>query len=253
MTTNPIVGMCLPVYHQDEKVRACLSSLLNTLEGTQTKLIVCVGVNGASGELLAEINEFTNLMLKRPNVLGCFVERYEKNIGKGAAVNTLVKSARSQFGPVDFVLSMDSDMVSLDACWVDQLINVYRVAEKYGSLGGIAADQEGHTCHVQTGYHIRSYNEFTFHKYPGNNGVAGGVLLIPCKVWDLVRGYRAHNIYGSDDGHFTMDCNTRGMDVLLSKDVKLFHPGETNRDYAQWKRRSAANGLADSEKEGFRF
>lgn len=247
------VCLCIPVYHQGHKVIRCLESLRDNLSEEGVELTIGIGINGADEDLIKNIHSLINDLCSKPSVKVAFANVYPTNLGKGAAVNELVKQVLREYGLHDFVLSMDSDMVSVQEGWITKLIQAYNIAKTYGRLGGIAVDQLEHSCHQPSGYLDVRYDGNRFFKYIGNNGIAGGGLLIPMHVWQAVKGYNAFNLYGSDDGHFMQECHSRNLEVLLSKDVQLLHPGEDNYDYAQWKVRSARNLLADQEKKGYQF
>ena len=242
------VRICLPVYFHTQKVKSCIASLLACTPSSEMLVEVCIGVNGADPELKSFLS---TIDISGTGIDSLTVTYFGRNIGKGACVNSLAKSFEGSSS--GFIISMDSDIVVKDTNWLPGLIRAYRVSHMYEIVGGIAADQEGQCCHVDSGYAAITYDGVHFRKYDGNNGVAGGLLLIPSRVWESVGGYRAHNLYGSDDGHFGQDCACRGMSVLLCKSVVVFHPSEENPDYAQWKVRSVRNTLQDQEKQGFVF
>lgn len=252
MSTSKVC-LCIPVYHQGHKVIRCLESLRDNLSLGDVELVIGIGINGADEDLIKRIHTLLNELSSKPGVSAAFANVYPTNLGKGAAVNELVKKIITEYGLQDFVLSMDSDMVSVQDGWIAKLVHAYNIAKHYGRLGGVAVDQEEHSCHQSTGYLDVIYDGTHFFKYTGNNGIAGGGLLIPMHVWQSVKGYNAFNLYGSDDGHFMQDCSSMKLDVLLSKDVRLLHPGEDNSDYAQWKVRSARNTLEEQEKKGYQF
>lgn len=252
MSTSKVC-LCIPVYHQAAKVLRCLESLRDHLSLEGIELTIGIGINGAEDSLINSINTIIKELSSIAGVRAAFANVYPTNLGKGAAVNELAKKIVNEYGLQDFVLSLDSDMVSIQDGWIPKLVQAYKVAKLYGTLGGVAVDQEGNSCHYTTGFLDLYYDSFHFYKYKGNQGVAGGGLLIPMHVWQAVKGYNAFNLYGSDDGHFAHDCAVRNWDILLSKDVRLIHPGEDNPDYAQWKVRSARNTLADQEKKGYKF
>ena len=251
MSSLTNVVICLPVYHQDHKVKDCLESLFNNTQADDVSITVAIGINGANDELVDAINKYTSWPSAHSNINKVIIEDFGKNLGKGACVNRLVQIAATS--ETNYVVSMDSDLIVKGATWLSTLINAHCVSSRYEKVGGISADQEVSSCHLEKGYGVLVYDSITFRKYDGNNGVAGGLLLIPYKVWNQFGGYKAHNLYGSDDGHFGQDCAVNGMSVLLCKDVVVIHPPETNADYAQWKQRSVKNELHLEEKTGYRF
>lgn len=244
------IAICIPVYHQDERVKNSLTSIAKEVQRSKHDIYIAIGINGASNELKNWIFETFKETPKS------YIEVFDTNLGKGKAVNELYKICKVKGGGMDFIFSVDSDLVFPHpiACFIDQMVSSYQEANHNLSyvLAGVSAQQNGVCCHLQEGFSKITLNEWVFRKYDRNTGIAGGALLIYAPIWDTIGGYRAFNLYGSDDGHFMLDSHNKGYVVLMNESLAVYHPEEKDQGYIDWKVKSARNEL-ENPQEGYIF
>ena len=257
------VGIFVPVYHRDDKVKASIESLLRTkVLGFSSggmpwcvQMHVMVGINGASDEL-------RNFLVSPPGAkkmiysFGDYrIYAPSRNLGKPKIVNDMVKDMAYRTH-LDYVISFDSDMVIEDDGWLLKMVEAFGAFPKWADLGALSTNQTGACCHVLEPDPIRFESNWTGHGYysyttrAGNEGVAGGTLMVPYHIWRAIGGYTAHRIYASDDGHFALECARRDLLMCVVNEVGLFHPPGDDQSYIEWKRRACTNSLSEEEAEG---
>lgn len=252
--------IAIPVYYCMDKVVNSLSSLLTLGKNDHLLIDVFIGINGMEIEDSSLLSGMVDELRKSNIFREVVMEKFSTNLGKGVSVNHMISkqsfSIKKQKGDgnlssYDYYLSMDSDIVVKDPSTITKMVAV--LESKKNFFGGVAANQEGQCCHLQSGYTTEKTNHGTLRYYTGNRGVAGGLLLIPSHVWHKVGGYRSFNRYGSDDGHFMLDCHNLGLKVPMAEEVIVYHPPESNQGYAQWKLRSCKGLLKPEESDGYKF
>lgn len=229
---------------------------LDKLQGTDLRgldLSVVFAVNGADDELLQYIEGVTCLRLPGvPN--GAHADRHLMltNPGKGASVNEVVRKELAKGGALpSFILSMDSDLVSHNPKWLHNLLDGYYRASRMRRIGAVVSDQTVNCCHVPLNPISVGMGEMEIVFAEGNNGIAGGCLLTPLSVWLELGGYKAHRVYGSDDGHYMQSLHEAGYKSCIVKSCSLAHPHPRDVAYQDWKVRACRDQLADSETRGY--
>jgi glycosyltransferase involved in cell wall biosynthesis len=243
----------LPIYHRNEETIASLTSWkITDLKGID--LHMCLAVNGADDELMGfldrycvgEVEGLPKGMTENPSLY-----YHPDNPGKGVSVNNAVLAEEKRTseirGKVDFILSFDSDLIISDPSWLQILIRDYRRANDFYPTVAISSDQTGNCCHVPEEPEHKEGLIFA----KENQGIAGGCLLVSHFFWKKVKGYKAHRVYGSDDGHFMLDAHNDGNKVCISETCSLFHPFPSDADYQSWKVRACRDELGEEEKGGF--
>jgi len=247
------VGLFIPVYHRDSKVRACLESLKSMRQSFELDVHVMVGINGAS----LELREWLSSM--RPSIDNPYpwdsyeVYDYGENLGKPKMVNRLVEAMASK-RKIDYVISCDSDMVAHNPTWVYEFVHAFECFPIWKDLGCLATQQTGECCHVldKDPIHYTSpCGRYTYTTTAGNDGVAGGCIITPYYVWRTIGGYFANRLYASDDGHYVLSCAQRGLVMAVVNEVSLEHPGGDDPAYRAWKLRAVTDSLTPEEMKGF--
>lgn len=240
--------MVLPIYFREEDTNTCLDSLgITDIQGLTLSIVLAV--NGSTDNQRAHIEERVSSKGLIPGA-SSKIMMFPGNPGKGVSVNRVVDE-ESKSHKFDFILSLDSDMVVTDSSWLINLLSDFQIASESHRLGALACDQAGQCCHVPDSPVTYTYNDRIFVGSRGNQGQAGGCLLIKAEVWYLLKGYRAFRVYGSDDGHLMADLNAKGWVCLIDKGVSLYHPFQKDMAYCDWKRRACLDALSDKEKGGF--
>jgi len=242
--------MCVPVYYQSEKVVKALESMATLKVDPGVSIDLVFGLNGVDDTIAKALGYYLPELVSA----GCFrsvaVKDFDKNIGKGPAVNRIYQECKDN--GYDFLLSADSDITYPDPDFLTKMIGAFR---KVGGLGGVAAEQVGNCCHWKHNSEVCHKGDYTLRYYRENQGVAGGVILIPVPVWEKIGGYKTvpHSTYGGNDAFFMRDCFKEHLNVPVLEDAKVFHPRETNPGYASWKKRSCGGDLGPGEEVGFNF
>lgn len=245
------IGIFIPVYHREKLVIECINSLLKTKSAKRDQLIFYVGINGAESSLRSYLNE----VKKEFDIKGYRYVVYDPliNMGKPKMVNTLVKAYTkcSPSNKLDYIVSLDSDMVVLDQDWLIKILSFFQEF-KEKPLGAICPNQKGNCCHVlDKDPIVYQAAGMTLITRAGNEGVAGGVLVTPYPIWDKLGGYEAHRIYASDDGHYALACSNNELIMGCLKEVSFFHPGEEDEGYINWKRKATSDKLIKKEEKGY--
>jgi len=247
------VGIFIPIYFREEAVKKCLLSLLRT-NFNQLEVFLCLGINGAT-EMFK--NDFLTDYVRehdKNTFESVRIFNFGRNIGKPKIINEMTNRCK----PFDFLVSIDSDMVTVDSKWLVNFLKIFHdwpdTNSSYPPLGALCANQQGHNVHLVKEMESKfsvTCGEFTLWSTPRNDGVAGGVLITPVNVWKELRGYNAHNIYASDDGHYCQDCDSHGKAMAYVEEIFFYHPMEPDKEYGKWKYRAARNKLDKEERNGF--
>ena len=242
------VSIFIPVYYREELVKQCLASLKHTnVNEYQLDVVLNIGINGARNSFLTGflndyISENQGFIFSAINVFDP-----GENVGKGSIVNTMAFNM-SDF---DYLVSIDSDMELTDENWLNDMLDIFNNPNTPVKIGALCANQLNNSMHNTNNVKRFSINDMTIVCTPGNSGVSGGVLMTPASVWRDIGGYRATNIFGSDDTLYASDCHVRGLVMAYVEEVNFFHPNDTNTDYSEWKQRAKSNKLEYFDNRGF--
>lgn len=250
------IAIAVPIYYREEKVRKCLESLLETdRENEKYKLNfkVGIGINGCNQVFLKYLTE---VYASKLNFYGMdrflYIPSPFRNLGKPEIVNLLIKEMCRDFD-INFVVSLDSDMVLIEHNWLLEMIDIFENWNESIDLGALAPMQLEHNCH-QMGKPV--VTEVCGHRVLGqlkNMGIAGGLFVIPYAVWKKIGGYRARRIFASDDGDFGIDCARHDLAIGVVEDIHVRHPLGDAAEYMEWKVRASRDQLKDEEKQGYQF
>ncbi len=250
------VGICIPVYYREEKVRRSLESLLSTrtrYDDRRLNVIIRVADNGSTDSLRTYL--YDRDLVKRAEARGFdyAVALGGKNRGKPQAVNNLVKHILFSY-PLSYVVSYDSDIVIDDPDWLNKAIDVFENWTDESPLGALCPNQKEYCCHI-LGEPLRRYtvkgHELVSPAH--NSGIAGGVLITTSVMWEYFGGYRAHRLFASDDGDLTAECDRRDIIMAVTKDISVIHPHADGEGYMDWKRRASQDRLQPEEQQGYVF
>lgn len=246
------VGIFSPIYHRNKEVQKFLINLLySNFSNHDTYL--CLGINGADNNLRYFISSYAEAVSDRFKKI--LIIDPEENVGKPAIVNTMVKSLEEQIGKeVDYIVSMDSDLVTVDFNWLNKFQIVFDNYAETPVLGALCANQSGENCHIlNVDPMVCNVGDYHIVTRAGNEGIAGGVLMTPNKIWKELGGYSAHRLYASDDGHYALACANKRYLMGMVQEVTFYHPHANNPEYSSWKHRATSDTLSEEEKKGFKF
>jgi hypothetical protein len=240
------VGIYVPIYHRNDYVMRSLSTLIET-DISDLNVSFNFGINGADSHLRSFLVDIYNELHTRGIMIR--VTSPAVNIGKPKIINELVEVTIPK---PQYIVSYDSDIVVTDKLWLKKVLEVFTLYQGDTPLGAVCPQQTGNCCHVLDKDPI----EYVAGPYPlasraGNEGVAGGVLVTPYKVWQQLGGYEAHRVYASDDGHYALSCANNNLLMAVALNISVEHPHEKDPKYSDWKQRAARDLLADDEKKGF--
>lgn len=250
------VGIYVPVYFREDKVRKCLESFLITKKSSNKYLLnvfLGIGINGAEKTLHDYILSFFNNHAKKEGFDVC-IHDWNHNHGKPCGVNMMVNHTLKGC-TLDYVCSCDSDMIFIDPNWLLKTVDAFETYNRPDHpLGALCPDQLQSCCHIMNEEKlIYKWGSHEINWRPGNVGTAGGVLFTPYSLWGKFKGYKAHRIYASDDGHYADLCSRNNYIMAVLKDVQVVHPNESDNGYNSWKRKIMVDELPENEKQGYQF
>jgi hypothetical protein len=205
------------------------------------EVFLCLGINGASKEFK---QSFLPNYIKN-NTLFKEIHVFDGNFnyGKPRIINLMTK----KYDVFDYIVSMDSDMTCIDSKWLKKFLYTFDLYNGKKQLGVLCANQTGNNVHfvesLKDRIKVKVYDGLNITYSEKNEGVGGGVLITNRLNWNSIGGYRAFNIYGSDDGHFALDCLRAGKIFACLDDVVFFHPFDDDKKYSEWKVSAARNVL----------
>lgn len=261
MHNERTVGICIPIYYREEKVKDSLESILNTdLSGSYYKISAQLhfGINGCSEEFHFWL--YSDL-IPRAQAKGFTCSLYDKwgtNLGKPEAVNRMVAHMETGGAP-KYIVSFDSDIVVTQNNWLYKLIEAYESYNGIDRIGALCPNQTEECCHTlehpkihDWGSRDKAVHNHSVRYAPGNHGVAGGVLFTPYRIWSGNKGYKAHRKYASDDGHYAQSLWLHGQYYMAVLDsVSVRHPGGDDVAYSNWKRQIIEKNLDNKDIKDF--
>ena len=250
------IGIFIPVYFREDLAIKSLESLLKS-NFKFLEVFLSVGINGANKKFRDFLKDYViNNSMQFKGKKFTYIDVFDPNVnfGKPKIINAMAKKNEHVF---DFLVSMDSDIQITDPDWLLKLVHVHnkymKKIEDGRPLAALCANQEGHSVHQvnKLGKVSLKLDDYTLVTTRTNQGVAGGILMASKHMWKHIGGYRASNIYGSDDGSYAIDSNNMNFLMAYVEEIKCFHPTDENINYAEWKLRSVNGELSDDEKNGF--
>ena len=250
------IGIFIPVYFREDLVIKSLESLLKS-NFKFLEVFLSVGINGANKKFRDFLKDYViNNSMQFKGKKFTYIDVFDPNVnfGKPKIINAMAKKNEHVF---DFLVSMDSDIQIIDPDWLLKLLHVYNTYTKKIAdgrpLAALCVNQEGHSVHQvnKLGRVSLKLDGYTLVTTKTNQGVAGGILMTPKYMWKRIGGYRASNLYGSDDGSYAIDSNNMNFLMAYVEEIKCFHPIDENIKYAEWKLRSVNRELKNNEKNGF--
>ena len=220
-----------------------------------------------NAHIVVAINDANDDLKSVLKTLPVEVVDFGENLGKGIAVNKV--AAMYDF---DYLVSIDSDMICLSDSWLRCMLTSYELInnESKFTMGSLCTQQLGNSCHKVTlgengcisinlndlavqeqrkyldPMHVTRYDTDAVNLISQDNdgGIAGGVLMTDNNTWNLIGGYRATKLYGTDDGFYHAECQRHKRLVGYLDNVQFYHPYEFLDDYNKWK-----FGVAASDEE----
>jgi len=243
-----VVGMFIPVYYREEKVRACLGALVGIFDENDLELHVRVGYNGGPPTLLHH--------LEQPEWYASFdtygVYMPGNNVGKPKIVNDMVRTLAAE-RRLDYVISLDSDIIVQGDHWIRRFVDAFERCKLWRDLGALSAQQIGECCHVLGDACVKYKSAdltYTYFHPPRNEGVAGAAILTPYHVWRALGGYPATRIYANDDAHYALALHEHGLLMMVVDEVAVLHPPGDEPEYVGWKARAVKDMLRPGEERG---
>jgi GT2 family glycosyltransferase len=240
-----------PVFMRTEKTVNFLSSLMGK-DYSGIEISVAIAINKASPWLESYINSWEKEFEKLHRDATVFVHKNDKNIGKGKAVNSVVADVCSA-KDIDFICSIDSDVVQVQYKWLKRLLEVFDVYDKeclefkeempLGLVSPNIISAPGVSCNI---HNIDRSSESTASLPVGNytcispyknEGIAGPCFLIRKEAWDTVGGYYDALYIGGNDAYLLQDLWNKGFRALMVENQYYLHPVDSGseKSYADWK------------------
>lgn len=228
-----LISICGVTYNRKDLVEGWINSILANIPAGGKFYIA--DNNSKDGT-----KEFLKSMEKYPAITK--IEYYDKNIGKGPALNRLFKLAVKQNPKPEYLVSTDSDIV-VGQGWYNQLLNVFQIykdSKKVGWVSPIYYDDNNPIPHSRDKMYVMGKERGTF---IDNIGCAGGFFMMPTSMYEEVGGYVSENKYGGVDGTYLHTCRKAGYRCGYTTECVVRHlRGGANYDeYEVWKRKIQKN------------
>lgn len=172
------------------------------------------------------------------NIDKVILNKYNK--GKAKAINNLIKETDKEIGidNDDLIFNLDSDISIISDNFFEKVEDIWRiVSEKVSCLVCI---QDGNNL-FKRNFHFNHSSIGNFDYFIPSEGfgigIAGGAMITSYKNWKSVSGYREdRGLYGFNDGGLLLDLYQKTQKpICVIKNLKVFHPFETNEEYKRWK------------------
>ena len=221
------INICMPIYFRAAKVKECLDAL-KTVDASGLSVQICIGLNG-SNEEIENLMDGSNYHLYYP----------QKNIGQDPMFNKLAE-LHPDF---DYIVCYDSDIICQSSSWIKDMLSLFA---KYPNIAAIAGMQIGNCCHV---FKNETFINDELITLPENQGIAGGVLMVPKTTWMRTKGFQAFRVFAAGDAFFMYDCFKLGLTVGIAQQIQFYHPfpTEEEKEYNQRKRDIIADKATDFE------
>lgn len=189
-------------------------------------------------------NQFYNAL--KETSLNYEIVKFDNNMGKSYTINTIFNKFKNEIVSKGYFLTADSDICFDTSCeYIFQRLNespemIQKELRK--PFGMMALNQKEQCCHVFSSLtkefqYKNSFNFIENFKYSDKSaGIAGGCIFTSTNCWEKIGGYRLINVYGGDDGYYALDTYLNGFSCLISIDMSIIHPYDTDRNYIHWKR-----------------
>ncbi len=128
---KPLVSIVIPAYNESERIVAPLRTILDFVEGSSTAYEIIVVDDGSSDDT----SEVARRIFAERTDIAANVIRYEKNRGKGFAVNTGLQAAQA-----DIAVFTDADL-STPITEIDKLVGPIASGEYDVTFGSRALDR----------------------------------------------------------------------------------------------------------------
>jgi glycosyltransferase involved in cell wall biosynthesis len=222
-----MIHVIITTYNNPKNVKKCLNKISEV--SREINILVCD--NNSKEETKKVLKTFENKFNIHYN---------DKNIGKSALVNKMYKSLKVDRN--DILIIMDGDLEIVGSS--DDFFNLSEKIIKGLDCSIAVANQQGNNCHKFNAPWIYCEpGKFNYVANLGGGGMAGGVTIIKCGLWEEVGGYRENTgpnetapIYGSDDGFLLHDSSLISeKPVVIIKELLVNHPFDEDPGYKKWK------------------
>ena len=177
----------------------------------------------------------------------------KKNKGKAYNVNKMINYVNLKNIEYDYILTCDSDII-----FIEDIIHYFKKLN-FDNHGIIALNQLEHSCHIKNNLEkkIELHNgiKIKFYYSPNGTHIAGGCWFIKREAWLMSGGYKVFGVYCSDDATLLKDISNLGFKVCICDNLKVIHPFDNNKEYAEWKYKTSLKilDLEEAIKESDKF
>lgn len=214
------VNIYSPTYYRHHDAARFIESMKASIERSNYDVKLFIADNNSPKDmkdyLMGQNDEHTQVHL------------FEKNYGKGHAVNTLHNNVRKS----DVVFSIDSDIVCLnDMNWIDKMADITRDPR----VGIVSARFQDGVAHGYSSLK-KSINICGSKLVYGSNIIGGACIALRSNLWNSIGGYNAPDIYAGDDGTMISNVLYKQKQIVgVCMDVELFHLEDEDPKYRAWK------------------
>ena len=207
----------IPVYNAPKSVKACLDSVLRTIDPARDRVVV---VNDASDDFTTELlNHYGNRIthLHNPDNLG-FLQTANRGLF---------------YADAPYVCLLNSDTVIASADWLDRMIEAMERDERLGLVSPLANAAVNLSVHLHPGADIHLMAELiaqqTQARYPDAVTVVGFCLLVKRAVIDSIGGF--DEVFGRgycEESDYHYRAIGAGFTCKVADDVFVYHEGEAS-------------------------
>jgi len=226
----------MPVYFREPTVRLALPTVLETCFDCVSLDVMVRLVDNRSNDTLR------NFLLELQETYGkdkVVVDLLDRNYGKAEAIDVAVRSTFNEYGPFEWLVSCDSDIVHQINGWPEILVKCFDAIPNAGMISPLYTHNGNNPVPPQpshSAFQVDGVGNVVLHY---GSGVAGGCFITTHYLWSVVGGYsRSVGVYGGVDGLFRLAMAKdlgRMCGYVDAFAIEHFNDKEKYADYQEWK------------------
>jgi GT2 family glycosyltransferase len=206
----------IPVYNSPRQVRACVESLLNTIQNDIYRMIV---INDSS-------DGFTSRYLR--TLKNIELVENKSNLGFLESANKGLLFSRSEY-----VCLLNSDIIGIDARWLDKMIFYADRNPEVGLISPLSNEAVNLSLKMHPGADINLMsdlvNKFSKAKYPDAVTIIGSCLLVRRSLIDKIGAFDESFGKGyCEESDYHYKAREAGFSCKIADNIFIYHEGEAS-------------------------